>query len=309
MSRAERKAMIDRADRQLPVTRQCELVAISRSSVYYRPAEVDDETLALMRRIDEQYLRTPFYGSRRMAAWLRDQGYAVGRNRVRRLMRRMGLQALYQRPRTSRPAPDHRVYPYLLRGMAIERPHQVWAADITYVPMARGFLYLIAIMDWASRHVLAWRLSNTLDAAFCVEALEEALAQYGPPEIVNTDQGAQFTAAGWIDAVETVDAKVSMDGKGRFTDNIFVERLWRSLKYEEVYLYAYDSVAEAKAGIARWFSFYNEERLHQALGYRPPAAILRAARPPVDMPLRLDNADALPTYPQAQKQPMIDMRG
>jgi putative transposase len=307
MSRAERAAMIDRAQPRLSLTRQCGLLAISRSSIYYRPVAVDTESLALMRCIDEQYLRTPFYGSRRMTAWLRTQGYAVSRERVRRLMRRMGLQALYQRPRTSHPAEDGNTYPYLLRDMAIERPHQVWAADITYIPMARGFLYLVAIMDWASRAVLAWRLSNTMDAAFCVEALEEALARYGPPGIVNTDRGAQFTATAWIGTVTTAGAKVSMDGKGRFIDNIFLERLWRSLKYEEVYLYAYDSVAQAKTGIGRWIRFYNEERLHQALGYRPPAALLGDTYRPVDMPLRLDNADALPTYPQAPQQPLIEV--
>ncbi len=225
-----------------------------------------------MALIDRQYLRTPFYGSRRMAAWLQAQGQAVNRKRVRRLMQLMGLAAIYQRPRTSRPAPEHRIYPYLLRGLVIERVNQVWAADITYIPMARGFLYLVAVIDWVSRYVLAWRLSNLLDASFCVAALEEALST-GRPEIFNTDQGSQFTDDDFTGVLRAHGVSISMDGRGRFSDNIFVERLWRSLKYEEVYLKAYENVAEARQGIAAYFQFYNHERLHQALGYRAPRQV------------------------------------
>jgi putative transposase len=213
--------------------RQCELLGLSRAALSYRPVEVDAYELELMALIDRQYLRTPFYGSRRMTAWLQTQGHMVNRKRVQRLMQLMGLEAIYQRPRTSRPAPEHRIYPYLLRGLVIERVNQVWAADITYIPMARGFLYLVAVMDWVSRYVLAWRLSNLLDASFCIEALEEALSQ-GRPEIFNTDQGSQFTGDDFIDVLRVHGVTISMDGRGRFSDNIFVERLWRSFKYEEV---------------------------------------------------------------------------
>ena len=217
----------------LSLSRQCELLGLSRAALYYQPVEVDAYELELMALIDRQYLRTPFYGSRRMAAWLQTQGHAVNRKRVQRLMQRMGLVAIYQRPRTSRPAPEHRIYPYLLRGLSIQRVHHVWAADITYIPMARGFLYLVAVMDWVSRYVLAWRLSNMLDASFCIEALEEALSQ-GRPEIFNTDQGSQFTDEDFTGVLRAHGIAISMDGRGRFADNIFVERLWRSLKYEEV---------------------------------------------------------------------------
>ena len=223
--------------------------------------------------IDRQYLARPYYGSRRMAAWLATQGHPVNRKRVQRLMRLMGLVAVYQRPNTSKPAAAHKVYPYLLGGLSIERANQVWCSDITYIPMAKGFLYLVAIMDWHSRAVLAWRLSNTLGADFCIEALEEALAGYGRPEIFNTDQGCQFTDTEFIAVLDRCGITISMDGKGRCMDNIFIERLWRSLKYEEVYLHAYASVAEAKAGIGAWLSFYNEERQHQSLGYHTPRQI------------------------------------
>ena len=253
----------------LSLSRQCQLLGLNRAALYYQAAPVDAYELELMALLDRQYLRTPFYGSRRMTAWLQTQGHAVNRKRVQRLMQRMGLAAIYQRPRTSRPAPAHRIYPYLLRGLRIERVHQVWAADITYIPMARGFLYLVAVMDWVSRYVLAWRLSNLLDASFCIEALEEALCQ-GRPEIFNTDQGSQFTDAGFTAVLRGHGVAISMDGRGRFADNIFVERLWRSLKYEEVYLRAYDNVAQARHGIAAYFEFYNHQRLHQALGYRTP---------------------------------------
>jgi putative transposase len=257
----------------LSLSRQCQLLGLNRAALYYQAAPVDAYELELMALLDRQYLRTPFYGSRRMTAWLQTQGHAVNRKRVQRLMQRMGLTAIYQRPRTSRPAPAQRIYPYLLRGLRIERVHQVWAADITYIPMARGFLYLVAVMDWVSRYVLAWRLSNLLDASFCIEALEEALRQ-GRPEIFNTDQGSQFTDDDFTGVLRGHGVAISMDGRGRYADNIFVERLWRSLKYEEVYLKAYDNVAQARHGIAAYFEFYNHQRLHQALGYRTPRQLL-----------------------------------
>ena len=260
----------------LSLSRQCQLLGLSRAALYYHPVAVSDDELELMALIDRQYLRTPFYGSRRMTAWLQTQGHLVNRKRVQRLMGLMGLEAIYQRPRTSRPAPQHRTYPYLLRGLVIERVNQVWAADITYIPMARGFLYLVAVMDWVSRYVLAWRLSNTLDVSFCVEALEEALSQ-GRPEIFNTDQGSQFTDEDFTGVLCAHGVAISMDGRGRFSDNIFVERLWRSLKYEEVYLKAYQNVAEARHGIAAYLNFYNHERLHQALGYRAPRQVFEEA--------------------------------
>ena len=265
--------MVERADRVLPVSQQCRLLAVSRSAVYRKPAEVSAEDLALMTLIDRQYLARPYYGSRRMAAWLATQGHVVNRKRVGRLMRRLGLTAIYQRPNTSKPAMAHKIYPYLLGGLAIERVNQVWCSDVTYIPMAKGFLYLVVIMDWVSRAVLAWRLSNTLAADFCVEALEEALARYGRPEIFNTDQASQFTSDDFTGTLKRHGVMISMDGKGRCMDNIFVERLWRSLKYEEVYLNAYATVAEAKTGIGAWLSFYNEERQHQSLGSRTPRQI------------------------------------
>ena len=221
---------------------------------------------------DRQYLKTPFYGSRKMKAWLLQQGYLVSRKRVRRLMRLMGLEAIYRRPNTSKPAPGHRIFPYLLKGVEVNRVDQVWAADITYIPMAKGFLYLVAIMDWHSRHVLAWKLSNTMDTSFCVAALEEALGK-GRPEIFNTDQGSQFTSEAFTQTLQEQRVQVSMDGKGRYLDNIFVERLWRSIKYEEVYLKAYQTVAEARTGINAYLEFYNRQRPHQALGYRTPAEV------------------------------------
>jgi putative transposase len=307
--------MIERGAPALSVARQCGLVGVSRSSVYYAPVPAAAEELALMALIDRQYLTTPFYGSRRMAAWLAGQGHAVNRKRVQRLMRLMGLEAIYRRPRTSVPAADHRVYPYLLRGLAIERINQVWAADITYIPMARGFLYLVAIMDWVSRYVLAWRLSNTLDAAFCLDALEAALALQ-QPDIFNTDQGSQFTSQAFTGMLEGQGVRISMDGKGRFSDNIFVERLWRSVKYEEVYLHAYDTGAAAHAGLARYFRFYNDQRQHQALGYRTPRQVFEAgaglwicgrsaARTGCASPASLRDAGECspsPTSPQAQPQ-------
>jgi putative transposase len=222
--------------------------------------------------MDRQYLKTPFYGSRRMKAWLLGEGYLVSRSKVRRLMRLMGLEAIYRRPNTSKPAPGHRVYPYLLKGVDVNRVDQVWASDITYIPMAQGFLYLVAIMDWYSRYVVAWKLSNTMDTDFCVAALEEALSK-GIPEVFNTDQGAQFTSEAFTQTLQERDIQVSMDGKGRYLDNILVERLWRSIKYEEVYLKAYQTVAEARTGINAYLEFYNRQRPHQALGYRTPAEV------------------------------------
>jgi len=272
MSREQRREIVDRQHPALSTVRQCALLRISRSSLYYRPRGLPPEDLAIMKLMDQQYLATPFYGSRRMTIWLNRQGQQVSRKRVQRLMRTMGLEAIYRRPRTSQPAPGYKVYPYLLGSMEIDRPNQVWAADITYLPMARGFLYLVAIMDWYSRYVLAWRLSNTLDADFCVEALEEALSK-GKPEVFNTDQGGQFTGEAFTRLLERHGVRISMDGKGRYTDNIFVERLWRTVKYEEVYLKAYSNRREAKAGLDAYFGFYNALRPHQALGYRTPAEV------------------------------------
>jgi putative transposase len=273
MSRAERRGLVEREGPALSISQQCRLLAVSRSTVYRKPAEVSAEDLVIMALIDRQYLARPYYGSRRMAAWLATQGRRVNRKRVRRLMRLLGVVAIYQRPNTSKPAAAHKIYPYLLSGLAIERVNQVWCSDVTYIPMARGFLYLVVVMDWVSRAVLAWRLSNTLGAEFCVEALEEALSRYGRPEIFNTDQGSQFTSDDFTGTLKDHGITISMDGKGRCMDNIFVERLWRSLKYEEVYLNAYATVAEAKAGIGAWLDFYNEERQHQSLGYRTPRQI------------------------------------
>jgi putative transposase len=256
----------------------------------------------------ELFLAYPFLGSRRMAKMLSREGARVNRKRVQRLMRLMGIEALGPKPNTSKPAPGHTVYPDLLRGLTIERPNQVWAADITYIPIGRGFLYLVAIIDWASRAVLSWRLSNTLDTRFCVDALEEALARFGRPEIFNTDQGSQFTSATFTDTLRAAGIKISMDGRGRWMDNVFIERLWRSLKYEEVYLKGYADGREARAGIGAWIAFYNTRRPHQALGGQAPMAVWRAGTSgildarAVDMTPRLDNAAALPTGPQPQQQ-------
>ncbi len=272
MSRVRRREMVNREHQSLSTVRQCALLGISRAGLYYRRIGAPRDDLVLMDLIDQQYLSTPFYGSRRMKVWLWGQGYLVNRKRVQRLMRTMGLQAIYRRPRTSRPGPGHQVYPYLLGSMKITRPNQVWAADITYIPMAKGFLYLVAIMDWYSRHVVAWRLSNTLDADFCVEALEDALSK-GKPEVFNTDQGSQFTSEGFTGLLKQRGIRISMDGKGRYRDNIFVERLWRTVKYEEVYLKAYTDGRQANIGLKTYFCFYNNQRPHQALGYRTPAEV------------------------------------
>jgi putative transposase len=295
MNRAERVAMVDRSRTDLSVRRQCVLLGLARSGVYRQPAAPDREELALMRWLDEQYVATPFYGSRRMTAELRN------RKRVQRLMRLMGLEVLGPKPKTSRPSAQNRVYPYLLHDLTIDRPNQVWAADITYIPMARGFLYLVVVMDWSSRYVLAWRLLNTMVTSFCLDALEDPLRK-GRPEIFNTDQGAQFTSAAFTDKLETAGVRISMDGRGRWLDNVFVERLWRSLKYEEVHLKAYANGLEARIGIGQWFHFYNERRPHRALGYKTPTATWAAEGSPVDLPLRLDDAGASPTTPQGQQQ-------
>jgi putative transposase len=305
MSAPDRRAMVERPGVDLSVRRQCALLNLARSGVYRPKPVIGADDLALMRRIDELHLELPFYGSRRMTFELNKEGRRVNRKRVQRLMRVMGIEALVPRPGTSKPAPGHKIYPYLLRGLAIAEPNHVWAADITYIPMARGFLYLVAIIDWASRAVLAWRLSNTIDRRFCVEALEEALERYGKPKIFNTDQGAQFTSAAFTDPLEKAGVAISMDGRGRFMDNIFIERLWRSIKYEEVHLKAYADGRDARAGIGSWMTFYNFRRPHQAMNNQTPMAVWRdgmdkieAAARAVDMPLRLDNANALPTYPQ-----------
>jgi putative transposase len=257
---------------EIPIARQCELLDLSRSSYYYRPVAVSAEELTLLRRLDEQYTQTPFYGVRKMTAVLRHEGYAVNPKRVRRLLRTLGLWALVPQPGTSRPAPEHRVYPYLLRGVAIERVNQVWSTDITYIRLRSGFAYLVAVLDWYSRYVLAWALSNSLEVGFCLEVLEAALSQ-GRPEIFNSDQGAQFTSPVFTGRLLGAGVRISMDGRGRALDNVFVERLWRSVKYEEVYPRDYEGMKDAQRGLGEYFPFYNEERPHQALGYRTPAAV------------------------------------
>ena len=257
----------------LSVGKQCALLSISRSSFYYEPKGESEMNLDLMRMIDKQFLETPFYGVRQMTWHLRNEDHLVNEKRIRRLMRLMGLMPIYQKPNTRKAAKGHKIYPYLLRGLRVERPNQVWCADITYLPMRRGFLYLVAIMDWHTRKVLAWRISNTLEAEFCVDALNEAIHKFGPPEIMNTDQGSQFTSFAWTDRLRRSGVRISMDGKGRFLDNIFVERLWRSLKYECVYLHAWETGSEAKAGVRKWIAFYNHKRPHSALGGQPPAVV------------------------------------
>ncbi len=261
--------MIDRGH-DLSISRQAKVLGVSRSSVYYLARPVSAADLAIMRRIDELHLEWPFAGSRMLRDLLNQEGIAIGRRHVATLMKRMGIEAVYRRPNTSKPAPGHKIYPYLLRGMTIDRPNQVWAMDITYVPMARGFVYLAAVVDWFSRRVLSWRVSITMEAAFCVEALEEALAHHGKPEIFNTDQGSQFTSQDFTGVLLEADVAISMDGKGSWRDNVFVERLWRSIKYEEVYLKAYDSVGEARMSIGRYLAFYNGRRPHSRLDRQTP---------------------------------------
>jgi putative transposase len=261
---------VEPAHPEISVRRQCELLDVSRASLYYQPAGESEENLLLMRLLDEQYTRTPFYGSRRMKIWLREQGYVVNRKRLVRLMQLIGIEAIYQKPKLSQPGEGHKIYPYLLEDVAVTRVNQVWSTDITYIRMAHGFVYLVAVMDWYSRFVLSWALSVSLELPFCLEALEQAL-RWGRPEIFNSDQGSQFTSEKFTGVLEVRGVAVSMDGRGRCLDNIFIERLWRSLKYEEVYLRDYRLVSEARTGIGRYFQFYNYERPHQSLAYRTPA--------------------------------------
>lgn len=264
--------LVERGQSEISVRRQCELLGVNRSGLYYAPVGESEENLGLMRLLDEQYTRTPFYGSRKMTAWLATAGHRVNRKRVSRLMELLGIEAVYAKPKLSQPGEGHRIYPYLLRGTTVERVNQVWSTDITYIRMAQGFVYLVAVMDWFSRFVLSWSLSLTMEVEFCVEALKRALRR-GRPDIFNSDQGSQFTSEQFTGELAGRQIAISMDGRGRCMDNIFVERLWRSLKYEEVYLKDYASVPEARAGIERYFRFYNHERLHQSLDYRTPAAI------------------------------------
>jgi putative transposase len=312
MSAPDRRGLLQRDHEGLSIRRQCQLLGVARSSVYRPPRPANDNDLELMRRIDQLFTAWPFLGSRRMTAMLNGEGCRINRKRVQRLMRKMGIAALGPKPRTTKPAPGHKIFPYLLRHMVIDRPNQVWAADITYVPIGQGFLYLVAIIDWASRAVLAWRLSNTMDTSFCVSALEEALARFGRPEIFNTDQGSQFSSAAFTGTLAATGVRISMDGRGRWMDNVFIERLWRSLKYEDIYLKGYSDGHEAKAGIARWIEFYNFQRPHQALENRVPMAVWRAGvtgalgEEAVDMTLlaseKLGQRCALPTSPQSQQQ-------
>ncbi len=273
--------MIDFKDSQVSVSKQCRLLDLNRSSVYYRPVPVSSQDLTWMRLIDEQYLKTPFYGSRSMTLHFRRLGYKVNRKRIQRLMRLMGIEAIYPKPKTSRGHPDHKIYPYRLKDLTINRPNQVWAADITYVPMARGFMFLVAVMDWYSRKVLSFRLSNTLDTDFCLEAVSEAIQTYGPPEVFNTDQGAQFTSRGFTDLLEQHQIVISMDGRGRVKDNIFIERLWWTVKYQYLYLRSFDSGLELRQGLEGWFRFYNQERPHQSFGQLTPDEVFYGSTSPV----------------------------
>lgn len=265
--------MLEPKHSEISYARQCHLLGISRSTAYYKPKPVKPEDLELMRQIDEQYLKTPFYGSRSMTKHFRRLGQKVNRKRVQRLMRLMGIEAVYPKPKTSKPHPKHKIYPYLLRNLEINRPNQVWAADITYIPLQRGFMYLVAVMDWYSRKVLAWRLSNTLDADFCVSALQEAIRLYGCPEIFNTDQGSQFTSHAFTKILKDNHIKISMDGRGCFRDNIFIERLWWTVKYQYLYLHAFNDGVELRRGLGNWFRFYNQDRFHQSLDDKTPDEI------------------------------------
>ena len=266
---------MDREDPEISVRRQCELLGVNRAGLYYQPLGESAENLRLMRLLDEQFTKTPFYGSRKMVEWLRTRGFEVNRKRVSRLMDVIGIEAVYPKPRLSQPGDGHRIYPYLLRGVEVQRVNQVWSTDITYIRMAHGFVYLVAVMDWFSRYVISWSLWLTMEIGFCVEALQRALRR-GRPEIFNSDQGSQFTSEKFTGELLTREIAISMDGRGRCMDNIFIERLWRSLKYEEVYLKEYESVSEARAAIKRYFRFYNDERLHQSLAYRTPTALYKA---------------------------------
>jgi len=288
--------MIDR-EALLPVVKQCQLLRISRSAVYYQGAAVSDDELAVMRQIDEIHLARPFLGSRRIGGELKDRGVTINRKRVRRLMRLMGIAASYPKPKTSKTTKEHKIYPYLLRGLEPERANQVWVADITYLPMAKGFAYLVAIMDLYSRRILDWQLSNTLDPRFCTVALEKALDQYGAPNIFNTDQGAQFTAQAFTGVLDQHGVRISMDGKGRWLDNVFIERFWRSLKYEEVYLYAYSDLNEARAGLDRYIRYYNGARRHSSLGKNTPEAVYRESMSNPSLPSLPIPAGALTPRP------------
>ena len=268
--------MIEPGHPRLSIVRQCELVSINRSGFYHRPAEETPLNLELMRLIDAQFLETPWYGSRQMARHLRRDGYTVGRKRIRRLMAKMGLTPIYQRPRTTVPNPGYRIFPYLLRDLVIDRPNQVWCTDITYLPMRRGFLNLVAVMDWATRRVLTWRVSNTMDVEFCLEALEEALARFGRPQIFNSDQGSQFTSPRFTGVLQQAGVRISMDGRGRWMDNVFIERLWRSLKYECIYLHVFETGSEVRAGLSKWIGYYNAGRPHSALAGQTPDEAYRA---------------------------------
>ena len=270
--------MIDRTH-DLPITRQAEALGISRGSVYYLPTAINATDLALMRRIDQMHLEHPFAGARTLRDWLIEEGHRVGRKHVATLMRRMGVEALYRKPNLSRRHAQHKIYPYLLRGLQITRPNHVWAMDITYIPMAKGFVYLAAVMDWATRRVLSWRVSISMDASFCVEAVEEALQRFGTPDIFNTDQGSQFTGKDFTSLLKKHEIQISMDGKGCWRDNVFIERLWRSVKYEEVYLRAYDSVSDATRSLERYFNFYNARRPHTALGRKTPDQVYLPSLP------------------------------
>lgn len=262
--------MVDPTEPNLSIARQCRILNIQRSSYDYRPRPIKADDLELMRLIDEQYLKNPTWGSRSMRNHLRRLGYKINRKRVQRLMRQMGLEAIYPRPKTSRPHPEHKVYPYLLRNLNIERPNQVWCTDITYIPMKRGFMYLVAVMDWYSRKVLSWRLSNTMETDFCIEAVEDAIRRYGAPDIFNSDQGAQFTSVDFTALLKDNNIDISMDGRGRAQDNIFIERLWWTLKYNYIYLHSFENGADLREGLRGWFSFYNQERFHQGLDNLTP---------------------------------------
>ena len=292
MSHKERKDMVDRDHNVLSRSRQCELLHISRGSLYYQAIGETAENLLVMRRMDELFMLYPFYGSRQLMRHLQREGFAIGRHRVRRLMKLMGLKAIYRKPRTSDPHPENKIYPYLLRGLTITRPNHVWCTDITFIPMRRGFLYLVAIMDWATRHVLSWRLSNSMDTSFCIEALEEAIGRYGRPEIFNTDQGSQFTSQAFTGVLRDAGIKISMDGRGRYLDNIFIERLWRSLKYECIYLKDMSDAFVAQREIGDWIDFYNHIRPHSSLDGRTPHEVY-------SKPQEMENSPSLMKLKQA----------
>ena len=300
MSAPDRRAKLDRDHAELSIRRQCEMLGVARSGVYRKPRPVNDNDLEAMRRIDALFTARPFFGARRIARTLSEEGFPIDRKRARRLMRLMGVEALGPKPRTTKPAPGHKIYPYLLRDLTIDRPNQVWAADMTYIPLPRGFLYLVAVIDWASRAVLSWRLSNTMDASCLTWRRSRrrwpsmARLRQAQPEIFNTDQGSQFTGSAFTDVLIEAGVRISMDGRGRWMDNVFIERLWRSLKYEDVYLKGYADGREAKAGIGAYFAFYNERGLHQALGYRAPMAVWRGAASPWTCGQRM-RVDHMPT--------------